>query len=307
MRGRLCLLLLLVCACKAQLGDPNNQGDDAPPTDAQDDAPGEVDDAPPDGTQPLGPWSAPAPVLGASTGTPEDDGTLSSTTLELVFSYEDPADDDRKHLYYMSRPSPQQPWTTPGRLPFFVPDTTDQTPRFSADDLTLYFASDRPGTAGALDIWQVSRPSIGGTWGTPSRVPGVNSGSTDKWWMPCTGDRYLMISSRDGNGEDVYEGVLGQGAPARSAQLSSNSGETGSFLTGDCLTAYFASSRSGDNRIYIATRTSPTAPWTAPAIVTEFMPVAGDDQEDPWLSSDGRTFMLSSNKNGNKDVYLSTR
>lgn len=302
MRGGLPLILLL-CACKAQIGDSELfASDGATPTDA------EVEiDAPPDAA-PLGPWGPPAKIPGASSATPEDDGTLSASGLELVFALADPNDGGRKHLYSMTRSSPQSTaWSAPVRLPFAVNGTTEQTPRFSADDLSLYFASNRTGTTGGLDIWKVTRSAAGGAWPTTvALVPGINSSRDEKWLALCDGDRYLMISARGGASEDIYEGALGAGAPVLVGALSSGDSETGTFLTKDCLTAYFASTRSGSNKIYRATRTTPTGGWTAPARFDEFAALGGN-QEDPWLSADQRTFVFASDASGNKDLYISTR
>jgi Tol biopolymer transport system component len=142
----------------------------------------------------------------------------------------------------------------------------------------------------------------GGVWGTPQLVPGVSTTGTDKWFMPCSrNNTYLTIL-----GNDIGEGTIGS-PPAVLAQLNAPTGtETGTFLTQDCLTVYFASTRSGSNQIYVATRGSLGATWSAPALVTDFQ-VLGGNQEDPWVSPDQRTFALVSDVSGSKDVYLSTR
>jgi hypothetical protein len=74
----------------------------------------------------------------------------------------------------------------------------------------------------------------------------------------------------------------------------------------DGLTVYFASTRSGDNRIYRSTRPSVGEPFAAPTLVDDFQ-LLGGDQEDPWLSLDQRTFAFVSNVRGSKDLYISTR
>jgi Tol biopolymer transport system component len=104
----------------------------------------------------------------------------------------------------------------------------------------------------------------------------------------------------------VYEGATGQ-APTLVAELSSNGGETGPYLSPDCLTVYFASTRSGTNRIYTSTRASITSPWSPPQPLPDFTAI-GMAQEDPWLSADQRTFVFSVlTAAANKDVYISTR
>ena len=306
MRSRWRCLLVLLCACKAEIGG-------TPATDATqitEDA-GDLD-APVDAVGTFGPWSAPIKVPGASTAANEDDATLSNSKLEMVFALSDPnIDGGRKHLYYMSRASvTSMTWSARMRLGFNVDGTSDETPRFSADDKTLYFASNRAGTAGALDIWQVTRTTVGVPtgWNMPSLVGTINSAQTDKWCMPCSTGRYLMISSRTpSTTEDIYEGTMGA-APTRSIELSSDGGgETGTFITADCKTAYFASTRSGTNRIYKATRATATGAWMPPAIVEDFLATVGGAQEDPWLSDDQKTFVFSASIGGNKDVYITTR
>ncbi|MDQ3364648.1 MAG: hypothetical protein M3680_04390 [Myxococcota bacterium] len=293
--------LVVLCACKAEIGSIT----DVPGDGSLADASNVTADAP----VPLGPWSTPRLVPGANTTLDEDDGTLSGSGLELIFAKEDPTDGRRKHLFVVTRETPASTlWTAPLRLAINIDGTTDQTPRLSEDDLTLYFGSNRVGTAGELDIWQSTRTAVGAAWSAPVRVEGVNSAATEKWCTPCDGGRYLLVSARaPSTSEDLYEGTLGGGAPVLVTALSSESGETGPFLTKDCLTAYFASTRSGTNRIYRSTRTSVTAAWSAPVIVDDFLASIGGAQEDPWLAADERTFVFSSNASGSKDVYISTR
>ena len=290
---------LLVCAaccaaCKVQLGpDPGTPDGNVDP-DARD------SDAAIDAV-PLGAWGPPLAVPGASSAASEDDGSLSSTGNELVFSIVDPAANNTKDLWYMSRPSPAGPWSMPSKLPINSATASDETPRFSPDDLTLYFASARLGGPGGLDIYRATRTAIGGAWNTPQLVPGVSTAGVDKWFMPCAGGTsYLTIL-----GQDIGEGTVGS-APTVVAALSSAGSETGTFLSNDCLTTYFASTRSGTNQLYVSTRTAVGAPWSAPAPVTDFLQIGGA-QEDPWLSADLRTFALVSDIGGTKDLYISTR
>ena len=299
-------LLVLLCACKAEIGGVPSDAATSPDDGAELDA--EVD-----ALVSFGPWAAPTRVPGASSaGASEDDATLSNSKLELVFALSDPdLDNGRKHLYYMQRATATDTtWSMPVRLAFNENGSSDETPRFSADDKTLYFASGRAGGTGALDIWQVTRPTVGTAtgWSAPALVPAINSAQTDKWCIRCSTGGYLMISSRTptSSSEDVYEGASSNGAPTRVAELSSNAGETGTFLAADCKTAYFASTRSGTNRIYKTTRATATGTWSDPILVDDFLAVGGA-QEDPWISEDQRTFVFAVSMNGNKDVYITTR
>ena len=145
-------LLVLVAGCEARLSDAPSDGDPGGPTrDAIGDA------------MRLGPWALPATVSPAATAANEDDVTLSSDGLEMWFSL---ATATGKDLYYTARGAPGAPWSLAMRVPFDSDDFSEETPRLSADDRTLYFASDRAGN-GTLDIYSATRPERGSMlWGT---------------------------------------------------------------------------------------------------------------------------------------------
>lgn len=294
-------LLVLVAACDARISGA--RGDlpvDAAGTDSASAAPGDA--------APLGPWSAPAAIPQASTAAAEDDVTLSSNTLEMIFAIEGA---NGKDLYYSSRTSAAAPWTAAAPVPFNSSAQSDETPRLSADDLTLYFASGRAGN-GTLDIYAVRRMAPGNTtWGVPQPITAVNTTTlVEKWYMPCGTNHFIMVQSTVNNGTDLVEGTLDAAAPKPKpiAELNSAQNETGTFVSQDCLTIYFASNRTTPQQIFTSHRLSLTAPWAAPTPVLDF-PIAGGNgnQEDPWISPDGHTFAFASDAAGTKDIYLSTR
>lgn len=293
MRGLVIIAIALTGACEARLGGEN--GD----TDAGSDGPLFSTDGPgPDA--PLGNFGTPQPIAIAATAAQEDDGTLSHDGLELVFAV---ATAGQKDLFYSSRPDLQSAFGPATMLPFSLPTTSEETPRFGADDLTLFFAK-TVGT-GNLDIHRVTRPNTGpaAAWGTPSLVQGVNSAVVDKWFMPCDGNRYLQVV-----GADLAEGVLGAGLPTVVAELSSANSETGPFVTKDCLHVTFASTRSDGttNKLYTSARTAVDQPWSTPVLLDTFAALGGG-QQDPFISDDTRTFVLVSNISGTNDLYISTR
>lgn len=270
------------------------------------DAAGPGTDAMTDGLPGLGAWGTPMLVAGASDGVKiEDDGSVSANGLEMVFAIVDPAANNTKDIYSLSRTSTTAPWTNLTRLSFNTA-SSEETPRLADNDLTLYFASNRAGGPGSLDVYKVTRATVGGAWGTPALVGGVNTAASEKWYTPCGGS-YLVIvtTATTTTGADIYQGTIGS-APTLSMELSSDQSEIGPFLSSDCKTVYFASSRSGTSKLYKSTRTAVGAAWTAPQEVTTFSALGGA-QEDPWLSTDDRTFMFVSDVRGTKDIYISTR
>jgi len=292
--------LMLLVGCKATIAD-------APPDAHIGDGNGSGSDgAMIDGTLPLGPWGTPQKIPQASTAAAEDDVTLSSSTLEMIFAIVQA--NGTKDLYYSSRQSVTGTWTTAVPVPFNT-TTSEETPRFSTDDKTLYFASGRASGNGTLDIFQITRTGLDNTsWGaTPTQVPGENSAVTEKWFMPCgPSGYYLEVRANGANGTDFYEGTLGGSAPTLVPALNSASSEISTFMTPDCTTLYFASARVNPEGIFIAHRNDPASPWQAPTQVTDFAGLGGN-QEDPYVSNDSRTFVFASDAAGNKDIYISTR
>ena len=137
----------------------------------------------------------------------------------------------------------------------------------------------------------------------------MNTGGYEKWLAVCTGGN--VIVSRDtggGTGQDLWEGTLAGGATTIDTVLNSTSNEISTFLSPDCLTVYFASSRRGETQIYTATRPSIGGSWSAPTMVPS--PFSdGSDDEDPWISVDQRTFVFAAVRAPatSKDLYISTR
>jgi hypothetical protein len=306
MRRPTTLWLLLLASCGAHIS--SNPEDEHGGLDAgiePDAAPGPH--GPPDAA-PLGPWSTPAAVTVAATPKIEDDVTLTSNALEMVYAIADPTS-GKKDLYYTSRTAIGEPWAPAAPLQL---DTaaSEETPRFSPDDKTLYFASDRT-TAGNLDIYAVSHETAATTtWGVPQLVKPFDTTVTEKWLSLCNDGHYVVIQSTDTNGTDLFEGVLGGGAPTPIDVLNTKETETGAFLTADCLTLYFASTRltPDPEKIFVTHRATVQSPWQTPAPVDDFkIPGGNGAQEDPWLSLDGHTFAFASDAAGTKDIYLSTR
>lgn len=253
-------------------------------------------DATPDGTV-LGPWSAPQKLAGASSGTiEEDDISGSHDGLELYFTR-------GTHISRMTRSSPTAAWSAPMLASFNALDPVlDSTPRLSVDDLDLYFASTRDSGDSNPDVFVAHRADRQSVFGAPQQVPGINSaGVTDKWLSPCQDARYVVV--RD---EDMFEGVLGGAAPVILTGVNSVGIETSPFLTADCLTLYFSSDRGGTSDIFVTQRASVNSGWAEPVLMPEASDPAATD-EDPWLSSDGRTFLFSSTRDGTPDVFQLTR
>jgi Tol biopolymer transport system component len=292
-----CLLLLASCGARIA-GNASDQEVRDAASDA--DAPGSAIDA-----SSFGPWAMPAMVTPAATPATEEDSTLSASALELVFTVN--VRNNGKDLYYTSRTAIGQPWTA--AQPLFHTAASEEAPRFSADGLALFFATD-PVTGGNLDVYFSTRAEVGSTvWSAPRPLTGFDTAAAEKWFAPCSDQQhYVVVEGANGSAAtDLYEGTIGGGAPQPITQLNTAATETGAFLTADCLTLYFASTRVTPGRIFVSHRATVASPWQLPDEIDDFKLGGTDTQEDPSLSADGRVFAFASNAAGNKDVYLTTR
>ena len=292
--------------CHALVGDEDLGGgiDGAPGTDG---APLPPDAVPIDGPNELGPWTAVATIPALATGTlGEDDLAVRFDELELIFAGK--ASAVSKALYVSTRATITDAWSAPTLLTAIndaSTATSDQTPRYTPDGLTLYIGSSRTGTAGSDDVWVSTRATLGGAWSTPTRVSNVQSVNSDRWYGTClAGTRFAMISNRGGASLDLYEGAVGA-VPELIDDLSTAQDDLSPLISEDCLEMYFASDSSGDYELYRASRAAVGPAWINQGVVTGTSTTS--DEQDPWLSADGHRLYFASNRDGEYDVYLATR
>jgi Tol biopolymer transport system component len=244
----------------------------------------------------LGPWGTPSLVPGADSTVDEDDCTFNSARTELYFKRNDAGD---PNLYLMTRMSPTSAWNSPNPIGVLNSTVQEESPRLTPDDLTLYFG--RNG-----DIYKAQRNTATDPWMAPTPVGPLNTADYEKWAAVCSNGYVIVARQTTANSTDLFEGTVSGGATMALTQLNSPQADQGAFLSSDCLTLYFQSSRDGNFNIYKATRNNLNTQWTNPTALTDFN-TATYAEEDPWVSTDQRTFIFSSNQAGNKDVYISTR
>jgi hypothetical protein len=178
----------------------------------------------------------------------------------------------------------------------------------SADGLTIYFWSDRPGGQREWDIWMSTRPTVADSWGAPIKLGApINSSVGD-----CTphisvdGLRLYFHSGRGGGygSGDIYVAERAStsapfGEPDNlGSGVNSSANEYSPSVSPDGLTLYFTSGRSGgpggDADLYMATRNSTRAPFGAAQILANV-----NSPETDWcpsISSDGLTLFLGSDR-----------
>ena len=97
-------------------------------------------------------------------------------------------------------------WSKPVELPFNSNEYTTSSPTFSADEKTMYFHSDMPGSLGKSDIFKVSY--IDGKWGSPENMgPEVNTAEEEMF--PFIADDNTLYFASTGlpgiGGLDIYK------------------------------------------------------------------------------------------------------
>lgn len=220
-------------------------------------------------------------------------------------------------------------WSLATQAPGINTPVNDGCPIESRDGLSLYIASNRPGTLGGNDIWVADRVSKDAPWGEPQNLGApVNTSANDfcptpvggNWLFfvsertgpetcangPGIGDMYLTRHDRDGWREPTHLGCLelGEGPNSVGAEFSPSFVETaeGTFL-------YFSSNSQGTQDIYMS-KMDHDGNFGAPVRIDELS--SGFDDRMPNVRKDGLEIVFSSNRNdlggfGNQDVYISTR
>lgn len=198
-------------------------------------------------------------------------------------------------------------------------------PNLSADGLTLYFVSDRPGGySGTAELWMSTRTTTRDPWQTAVNVGSpVNSHSAASPSISADGLELFFD-----NGLRVRPG--GQGAGdiwvARRATTSTNWNEPENLgpvvnsafndgvpkLSRDGLTLFFSSDRPGglgQRDIWVTSRASRTEPWTAPVNLGPAVNGPGNDW-CPAISPDALLLIFQSDRPGGfggDDFWMSTR
>lgn len=178
----------------------------------------------------------------------------------------------------------------------------------------LYFASNRAGGLGGLDIWYSLRGSEG-TWGEPVNFSVVNSASDELCPMAHRNGRtFLFVSGRPGGcgGDDLYATRLhetrGWTAPANLGCTVNSAGDEASPSLLE-TEMYFSSTRAGGpggSDIYVSGFDG--ASFGAPAMVAELSTSANDNR--PNLRRDGLEIFFDSTRAGGLggiDLWTATR
>ena len=142
-------------------------------------------------------------------------------------------------------------WTELVELPFNSPDFSCLHASLSGDGNTLYFASDRPGGYGGMDIWKTIR-AADGSWSEPVNLG--NAVNTDKNEdFPFISIENVLYFSSNGRptargGYDIFSYDPSSPAPAVVSlgdPFNTSDDDFGFILSDDGKSGFFVSNRPG--------------------------------------------------------------
>jgi Tol biopolymer transport system component len=254
--------------------------------------------------------------LGPPVNSSAEDGgpSISADGLSLFFHINRPGGYGNLDLWVAMRGTTEDDWGEPTNLgPMVNSSSDDGSPGISADGLSLYFSSGRPGGSGNADLWVATRPTTAADWGTPVNLgPTVNSGAGEVWPSISADGLQLYFSEwevyRPGGYGDSDMWVTTRhtvsdpwATPVNLGPIvNSSARDTSPSISADGLSLFFHSNRLGgygDGDLWITTRATKDDDWGAP--VNLGPPVNSSAEEGaPSISADGLSLFFHSNRPG---------
>jgi len=256
-------------------------------------------------------FGAPEVVAELSVLAKSDNPSLTADLLEIYFTASE-VPGPGGEIWRATRQDASGPFERPARVEELRAAATrnETSPIVSADGLTLWFASDRSGGAGDLDIWVTTRRARTERWPPPENLARLNSQGKEIPRPP--GQHQLVMplaSDREAEGRyQIYfserpEPLAPFETPRRIGELELTGESTvDGFLTDDGLSLFYATGPAiGAAELYVASRRSTADAFERPQPLAELNTEA--DERDPWLSPDGSLFFFASDRSGRYAIY----
>jgi hypothetical protein len=231
---------------------------------------------------------------------------LSSDGLTLYFSSDAGSSED---LYLATRSD--RGTTFAAALPLSELNTTalESNPSLSADGLSMYFASARPGSVGDRDLMVATRPDPSSPFADPIWLSELNTAGREQT-PEVTQDQKTIVFSTEGElfiaERSSPTDPFGPAQPMTG--VNSGSPDSGAALSADGLVLYFTSQRTGGSGnwdIWVSTRPDRASAFTAPLDLQEVNSSAREI--DPELSADGSELIFSRFDTGPAQLWRATR
>ena len=273
-------------------------------------------------------WSTPV-NLGATVNSAanEQNAQLSKDGLAIYFASDRTGGRGGLDIWVTRRASLDSPWEQPVNLGAPVnTGAAEFAPNVSIDGHLLFFASNRPGGQGAIDLYMSRRadPTDDTAWGEPVNLgPEVNSPDNEQapnYLQNAEeggGNLYFNRGVNAANTADLYYAAVsrdgvGLGPAVKVTELSTDLfTEAAASLRHDAKEVFFGSNRPGGrggNDIWTSTRQNAKDSWSTPVNVASVNTPSSD--VTPSLSFDGLTMIFGSNRSGGSggnDLWITTR
>jgi Tol biopolymer transport system component len=276
-------------------------------------------------------WSTPVNFGATINSTANEmNAALSPDELSLYFTSDRLGGLGITDIWVSHRDCGDCPWQTPVNLGApFNSSSQDAGPRLSIDGHLLFFQSDRPvgsNVGGDIYVSRRNNPNDDFGWGPPVRLgPDVNTpdgtenaaaylqsaedGGGNLYFNRTTAtvpmpELYVASITRDGE-------TRGPATPVSELNVVS-ANDQHATIRKDGREIFFSSNRAGGLGgfdVWTSTRRSVHDPWSPPEDIGAPVNTASTDQQ-PSLSSDGRTLVFASNRPGGlggSDLWISTR
>ncbi len=254
-----------------------------------------------------------------------DNPTLTADLLEIYFTSDRVSGNG--DVWSARRSTRSQQFVSPAPVTEVNTDGFETSAAISADGLTLWFGSDRPGAVGTTDIWVSSRSSRTAPWTSPGNVLPLNTVVEDIPRPPGQHGLVMPLSSKEAPAA-VYQTFLATrastgspfGPPVLISKLAyADRSTVDAFLSDDGLTLFFSSSP-----LQVLTDAGPVVDGgalpTADLFVAWRRSVNDEfsfsrplddlntpgDERDPWLTPDGKTLYFTSDRDGTLNIYTAS-
>lgn len=237
--------------------------------------------------------------------------SISADGLSLFFFSERSGGYGNRDIWFARRATTNEGWATVENVgPPVNTSYKDSGPAISADGLTLFFDSDRPGGSGGSDIWVTMRTAKSEPWGTPVNLGSiVNTSSYDAYPSISADGLTLFIQSNRPGGygkhdiwvttrqtiDDPWSTPVNLGSTVNSTVI-----EGDPSVSPDSLALLFTSLRPGGYGIsdmYLVRRTTIQDSWGSPMNLGSFVN-SPYIEAGPSISTDGLTFYFESERPG---------
>ena len=249
------------------------------------------------------------PLANINSAAADQTPTLTEDLLDIFFtSYRSgPGQGD---VWHARRTSREEAFGDASLVSELSTPSREVSPAISRDGLSIWLASDRPGSVGGLDIWRAERPTRDALWDEPRLVSELNSTSDDLPRPLAQQERVMPLASKRMGG--VLQTFLATRASLSAPfeveplGLQSPAGMAGAFLSEDGRLLFFHRGADGGD-LYLAWRRSPADPFEPP-LPLETVNGLSSVERDPWVSGDQTRFFFSSDREPDTsfDIFATT-